>query len=197
MLKIKNNDYQGHLSFFHNKTFWFLLIQDKQVITFKRGDVIKLPLKRKQNRVYLAPEVAKQIVPREIQPGVNISTLTACLQVKDNLHDIKAFEETVEDKQTAATSKKQVLPPTRDATLRKRKYELGQLDVDLLVNKLMQEGIMDIKIENSINGQKVIKILSDNTSIVIDDHSTHIQCNGKQSTRLKLREIIMQCLMTF
>lgn len=159
--------------------------------------MIKLPLKRKQNRVYLAPEVAKQIIPREIQPGMNISTLTACLQVKDNLHDIKAFEETAEDKASASTSKKQITPPSRDTALRKRKYELGQLDVDLLVSKLMQEGIMDIKIENSSNGQKIIKILSDNTSIVVGDHSTHIKCNGKQSTRVKLRDIIMQCLMTF
>lgn len=160
--------------------------------------MIKLPLKRKQNRVYLAPEVAKQIVPREIQPGVNISTLTACLQVKDNLHDIKAFEETADDRAaTASTSRKHKTPPTRDAALRKRKYQLGQLDVDLLINKLMQEGIMDIKIEKSLNGQKIIRILSDNASIIIDDHSTHIKCNGKQSTRLKLRDIIMQCLMSF
>lgn len=59
------------------------------MITFKRGEVIKLPLKRKRNRVYLTPEIAKQIIPREVQPGTTISTLTGCLQVKDNLHDIK------------------------------------------------------------------------------------------------------------
>lgn len=62
--------------------------KDKKVITFKRGEVIKLPLKRKRNRVYITPEMAKQIVPREVQPGTTMSTLTGCLQVKDNLHDI-------------------------------------------------------------------------------------------------------------
>lgn len=62
---------------------------DKQVISFKRGEVIKLPLKRKRNRVYLTPEIAKLIRPREIQPGTNVSTLTGCLQVKDNIHDIR------------------------------------------------------------------------------------------------------------
>lgn len=65
-----------------------LCSKDKQVITFKRGEVIKLPLKRKQNRVFITPEMAKQIVPREVQPGTTMSTLTGCLQVKDNLHDI-------------------------------------------------------------------------------------------------------------
>lgn len=59
------------------------------MITFKRGDVIKLPLKRKRNRVYLAPEIAKKIIPYEVQPGVSVSTLTGCLRVKDNLHDVK------------------------------------------------------------------------------------------------------------
>lgn len=62
---------------------------DKQVISFKRGEVIKLPLKRKRNRVYLTPEIAKTLIPREIQPGTNVSTLTGCLQVKDNIHDIR------------------------------------------------------------------------------------------------------------
>lgn len=58
------------------------------MITFKRGEVIKLPLKRKRNRVFLTPEIAKQIIPREVQPGTQLSTMTGCLQVKDNLHDI-------------------------------------------------------------------------------------------------------------
>lgn len=61
---------------------------DKPLITFKRGEVIKLPLKRKRNRVFLTPEVASTIVPKEVKPGVNLSTLTGYLQVKDNLHNI-------------------------------------------------------------------------------------------------------------
>lgn len=64
-------------------------MQDKQLITFKRGEVINLPLKRKRNRVYLTPDVAQSIMPREVQPGVNLSTLTGLLQVKDNMHDIR------------------------------------------------------------------------------------------------------------
>lgn len=59
------------------------------MITFKRGEVIKLPLKRTFDRVFLTPEIAKQILPREVAPGTNLSSITGCLQVKDNLHDIK------------------------------------------------------------------------------------------------------------
>lgn len=70
----------------------FLFFQDKQLITFKRGEVIKLPLKRKRNRVFLAPNIAQTVVPREIQPGINMSTLTGYLEVKDNLHDINVSQ---------------------------------------------------------------------------------------------------------
>lgn len=159
--------------------------------------MIKLPLKRKQNCVYLAPEVANQIIPKEIQPGTHISTLTACLQVKDNLHDIKAFEDDIGDKTVASTSKKSFVPPTKDESLRKRKYELGQLDVEFLIKKLMQDGITDIKSEKTPTGQIIIRLLADNATITIDDHDTHIKCNGKQNLRLKLRDIIMQCLTSF
>lgn len=66
--------------------------QDRPLITFKHGEVIKLPLKRKRNRVFLTPEVAATIIPREVKPGVNLSTLTGYLQVKDNLHNITVHE---------------------------------------------------------------------------------------------------------
>lgn len=59
------------------------------MITFKRGEVIKLPLKRAFDRVFLTPDIAKQIIPREVAPGTTLSSLTGCLQVKDNLCDIK------------------------------------------------------------------------------------------------------------
>lgn len=59
------------------------------MITFKRGEVVKLPLKRTFDRVFLTPDIAKQITPREVAPGTNLSSLTGCLQVKDNLNDLK------------------------------------------------------------------------------------------------------------
>ncbi|KAJ6642708.1 Integrator complex subunit 9 [Pseudolycoriella hygida] len=61
---------------------------DKPLITFKRGEVIKLPPKRKRNRVFLTPEIAATIVQKEVKPGLSLSTLTGYLQVKDNLHNI-------------------------------------------------------------------------------------------------------------
>ena len=53
--------------------------------------MIKLPLKRKRNRVYLTAEMAQTIIPYEIQSGVTISTITGLLHVKDNIHDINVI----------------------------------------------------------------------------------------------------------
>ncbi|KAJ6642666.1 Integrator complex subunit 9, partial [Pseudolycoriella hygida] len=54
---------------------------DKPLITFKREEVIKLPRKRKRNRVFLTPEIAATIVQKEVKPGLSLSTLTGYLQV--------------------------------------------------------------------------------------------------------------------
>lgn len=61
----------------------------------------------------------------------------------------------------------------------------------------MQDGITDIKIEQATGGAMVIRLIGDDTSITIDENSTHIQCGGKQSLRLKLRDLLMQCVPSF
>lgn len=81
--------------------------------------------------------------------------------------------------------------------MKKVKYEWGKLDVDLFVKKLMQDGITDIKIDQTGPGAVVIKLIGEETSITIDEHSTHIKCGGKQSLRLKLRDLLMQCVPSF
>ncbi|KAG4077555.1 hypothetical protein HA402_002982 [Bradysia odoriphaga] len=161
--------------------------QDRPLITFKHGEVIKLPLKRKRNRVFLTPEVAATIVPREVKPGVNLSTLTGYLQVKDNLHNITIVDDVKDD-----TNKRTI--PTREECLKKTKYEFGQLDVDLFYKKLMQDGITDVKMEQNGPGSVTITLTGEDTSINISEQNTHIVCGGKQSLRLKLRDLLLQCV---
>lgn len=64
-------------------------LQEKPLITFKRGEVIKLPLKRKKGRVFIEPELASNIVPNEIRPGLSLASVTGELEVKDNVYTIK------------------------------------------------------------------------------------------------------------
>lgn len=61
----------------------------------------------------------------------------------------------------------------------------------------MHEGINDVKVEHSGGGTTKIRILSDDTLITISENSTHIQSNGKEKLRLKLRDLIMKCVPNF
>lgn len=69
----------------------FFLLKEKPLITFKRGEVIKLPLKRKKGRVFIEPELAASIVPNEIRPGLSLVSITGELEVKDNVYTIKVI----------------------------------------------------------------------------------------------------------
>jgi len=64
------------------------------LITFKRGEVIKLPLKRKKGRVFIEPELAGNIIPNEVRPGLSLASVTGELEVKDNVYTIKVIVNT-------------------------------------------------------------------------------------------------------
>jgi integrator complex subunit 9 len=67
------------------------LLQEKPLITFKRGEVIKLPIKRKKSRVFIEPELASNIMPTEVRSGLSLASVTAELEVKDNVYTIKVI----------------------------------------------------------------------------------------------------------
>lgn len=81
--------------------------------------------------------------------------------------------------------------------LKKIKYEWGPLDVDLFLKKLMQDGITDIKMEQLGPGSVTITLVGEDTQIQINERNTHIVCGGKQSLRLKLRDLLLQCVQKF
>lgn len=102
---------------------------DRTVIPYKWGDVINLPLKRKQGQVFIDKNVASKIQPIEIKPGVSLSTITGSLNVKDNIHNIQ-------DGNIDKNFNKHV------------RYEWGTLNITELLQKLQQEGINDAKVES-------------------------------------------------
>lgn len=61
-----------------------LFFQDRPVLTFKRGEVLTLPIKRKKSRVHIEPQVASKLLFTEIKNGVNLCSVTGHLDVKDN-----------------------------------------------------------------------------------------------------------------
>lgn len=188
--------------------------------------MIKLPLKRTKDRVFLTPEIAKQLTPCEIQPGTNLSTLTGYLQVKDNLHSIKVSAnlfrqmsmnslcrhthvinqlnlskflfQAIEQPLSEVPAFKRHMPPTQEEILRKTKYEWGQVDVDNFIQRLKEGGIKDIKVDNLGAGSYQIRVLNDDAIITIANDSTHVLCNtGREKLRLKIRDLITKSLPSF
>lgn len=157
---------------------------DRQIITFDREKVLKLPLKKNQVKVHLSTELAKYLNPREVQPGVNVAPLVGLLEVKDNTYNIKSLVE-----QPISEKKLSINP--------KPKLEVGTVDVDLFIKKLKQEGISGIKMEQIRPGAFVITLPGDEAQIHIDETNSHVICNGKPTLRLKLRDTLLQCIQTF
>lgn len=54
--------------------------------------MVKLPLKRKKGRVFIEPQLAENIVPSEVKPGLSLASLVGELEVKDNVYTIKVFK---------------------------------------------------------------------------------------------------------
>lgn len=152
-----------------------------------------MPLKRKLDRVFLTSEMAQKIVPRDVGNGVTISTITGILQVKDKVHNIKPCSD--ESTEQPSSSNKHP-PPTREDVLKNIKYEYGILDVDMLIKRLTQDGITNIKMDRQGN-IITLHLVNDDTTIKFDENETHIVCGGKQSLRLKLRDTLLKCLQSF
>lgn len=170
----------------------------KQIITFKCGDCIKLPLKRKRNTVYIDPDVAHSIIPQDVQDvqnGIKLASLSGILEVKDNVYNIHSCDINVEGipKQLVnALLKKQV------------SYEYGtmtSMDIDVFLNKLKQDGFTDVKIISQTNEGDgfltKIKLVNEEIDIEISEKGTHIICEGKESCRLKIRDSLLSCMNKF
>ncbi|KAL1465351.1 hypothetical protein WDU94_004932 [Cyamophila willieti] len=146
---------------------------DRKVLTLKRGEVLKIPLKRKRTRVNMSAEIAEAVEPCELRPGLAIASVKGNLRVKDNHYCI--------DMSTSSRS---------------HQYEMGALDVEQFVERLVHEGITEVKVEPNATGY-IIHLQNEDCLITVDDKSTHILCSSSEKFRLKLRNILLQCLNTF
>lgn len=121
-------------------------IADRPLITFKRGDVLNLPLKRKHNQLFVNGKIADSLVPVEIKPGISLSSITGTLNVKDNVLNMEeaiALPSKIKKEGGSLDEKK---------TVKNIQYEWGSLNVADFVQKLSQEGITNAKVEPSGSG---------------------------------------------
>ncbi|XP_034252889.1 integrator complex subunit 9 isoform X1 [Thrips palmi] len=171
-----------------NRTDLTIEQTDRNIISFKGGDVLTLPLKRKRAKVNLSPDVCNKLVVSEVRLGVNLATLTGQLHVKDNHHSIQVLDQTV----TGSNSATRKLPRRPEETLSQMRYEWGSLDLDTFIQRLREdEGISDAKVEQSSSGY-IIHLPKEDALIQVEDKSTHMYCDPQ--LRHRLRKVLLQCL---
>ncbi|XP_060605120.1 integrator complex subunit 9-like [Ruditapes philippinarum] len=159
-----------------------VISSESSPITYKQGEVITLPVKRKFECIELDPSLAALLVPVEIRPGSAISMVNASLVVKDNKYVLEPLSGP-EMKKTR-TGNKPVKP---------KSYIFGSLNTKVFVDTLSKQGITDIKLEDSDDGS-IIHLPNDDTLIQVEQGSTHIMCGGDETVRIKIRDTLLQCL---
>ncbi|WAR10506.1 INT9-like protein [Mya arenaria] len=169
-------------------------------ITYKQGEVITLPVKRKYECIEIDPKLASSLDPVEIKPGSAVSMVNASLVVKDNKYILEP------------------LPPAdvEGKPFKPRPYIYGSLNTKAFVDTLSKQGISDIKVEDRDEGciihlvvksAKIQKCQTDREIIYfcrfqpkediliqVEQGSTHIMCGGDETLRIKIRDSLLQCL---
>ncbi|XP_067118772.1 integrator complex subunit 9 [Centruroides vittatus] len=156
------------------------------IISYKRGDVLQIPIKRRYERLYMDAELAASLMPTEVKPGVAMMTVTGLLTVKNNKYILKPLIQSNQSKKRK--NEEEYGYPSN--------YAWGTLDVPHFSQKLTKAGFADVKLEESPNGY-IVHMQHEDTLIQVEDHSTHIICQGDSTIRTRLRDLLLQCLKKF
>ena len=88
-------------------------------------------------------------------------------------------------------------PPIRRPCPPPAKRVHGNLDLAAFVALLRQQGFKNPKVEEGAGGSGAIVEIDADTLITIEEGSTHIICEGQETMREKLRDILLECLPKF
>ncbi|XP_064116540.1 integrator complex subunit 9-like [Macrobrachium nipponense] len=155
------------------------LILEETPLTYNECQVLNLVVNRRLENMGVTPDLALALNPSTIRPGLNTSTVTAELHIKDNKYTLKPVEDSDDEM------------PTKYPQC----YPYGNLSVDDLVQRLAQAGLTDAKVEE-LPGVYIITLENEDVMIKISDASTHI-ISGNSKLREKLRDILFECLSSF
>ncbi|KAK7507295.1 hypothetical protein BaRGS_00001230 [Batillaria attramentaria] len=153
-------------------------------LTYKKYEVLNLPVKRQWETVHIDAELAAGLEPVEVKPGAAICMVTASLENRDNKFTLKPL---TNNQGTQAGIMRRA-----DGTAVKKTYIFGSPNVQNFVDILSQQGISSVKVEETETGS-IIHLPNDDTLIQVDASSTHIICDD-ESIRVRLRDTLLKCL---
>lgn len=157
---------------------------DCDVQTFTRGSIVHIPVHRRYQRIEMNAELASSLVPVEVKRGQGVATLTGSLYINNNRCVLKPLQ-----KEPAGSKQwnSQAAPKT---------YTFGSLDVTEFARNLEKAGFTDVKVENTSSGV-IVHLPNEDTIIQVDEHSTHVFCEGDYAVRTQLRDLLLQNLSKF
>lgn len=159
-----------------------------KLLSYRINEPIKIHLPRILERIEINSELATNLTPIEIKPGLLISTITGTITAKNNRFEINALNK----------SQIQQMQSEFDVNLPPFNYNYGQLDVNALLQKLIKEGITDARLEQTANNCAMIHLKNGKALIRIDDNKTHICCDTTNiNLRTLLRDLVSQSLKKF
>ncbi|KAI1283062.1 Integrator complex subunit 9 [Halotydeus destructor] len=159
-----------------------------KVVTYKKNEIVTLPIKRTLDRVELESHLSKEMVPCEVRPGVSLATVTGNLSAKDCRLKLLALSHNQVKELNNWSPGEQSLPP--------KAYTFGALDPRLLQMKLDKMGFRDNSIEQTPSGC-IVHVRSHEAFLTIDENTTHIVCDASSAVRLLLRDLVVECLKKF
>lgn len=155
-----------------------------EVQTYTRGSIVHIPVQRRYQRIEMSSELASSLVPVEVKCGLGIATLTGALHINNNRCVLKPLQ-----KDSSGNKKWNGQTPPKI-------YTWGSLDVTEFARKLDKAGFTDVKVENTTSGM-IVHLPNEDTVIQVDEHSTHVFCEGDYAVRTQLRDLLLQCLNKF
>uniref|UniRef100_K1PRM0 Integrator complex subunit 9 n=1 Tax=Magallana gigas TaxID=29159 RepID=K1PRM0_MAGGI len=136
---------------------------DPPPLTYKRGEILTLPIKRQFETVEITPNLAKNVSPVEVKPGCMVSMVTAALNIKDNKYTL----ELLPDGHLSGKKRR-----ADGSLIREKSYIWGSLNIQSFVDALTRQGITDIKVEDTEDGSIIdlcsIKMEKLEASVVIE-----------------------------
>ncbi|XP_006820079.1 LOW QUALITY PROTEIN: integrator complex subunit 9-like [Saccoglossus kowalevskii] len=158
---------------------------------FKRADVLTLPVRRRQEKIEITSELASTLEPTEMKSGVFVSTITGSTTVKDNKYVLQPLP-----KAPVVVGKKRKRGEEEIINKHPKHYVYGNLDIEDFVRNLTKHGVTDMKVEDTPGGH-IVHLPSEDTIIQVEEGSTHIFCEGNETLRKKLRDVLIMCLPKF
>ncbi|XP_025103856.1 integrator complex subunit 9-like isoform X2 [Pomacea canaliculata] len=113
-------------------------------LTYKKYEVVNLPVKRQWETVLIDPLLAAELEPVEVKPGAAICMLTATLVSRDNKYTLKPL--------SMEAQSETGLVRRADGTALKKTYLFGSPNIQNFVDMLTQQGISSIKVEETETG---------------------------------------------